>query len=143
MIRSRYHSSISYYQRDTLHIQVSLVNKPSGCKCNPIQILSTFSVWPTFTEIFLKICMICIPIILDTGSSVRCGVALPLLGRIIGHHRIIFFFTVDLLDLRPLPVTALGDMQLAALYKFSHFNPVQTQIFHTLYHTDSNVLLGT
>ena len=59
-----------------------------------------------------------------------------------GHHRIIFFFTVDLLDLRPLPVTALGDMQLAALYKFSHFNPVQTQIFHTLYHTDSNVLLG-
>jgi len=48
----------------------------------------------------------------------------------------------DLLDLRPLPVTALGDMNLAALYKFSHFNPVQTQIFHTVYHTDSNVLLG-
>ena len=28
------------------------------------------------------------------------------------------------------------------LYGFSHFNPVQTQIFHTLYYTDHNVLLG-
>jgi replicative superfamily II helicase len=26
--------------------------------------------------------------------------------------------------------------------KFTHFNPVQTQVFHTLYHTDHNVLLG-
>jgi len=25
---------------------------------------------------------------------------------------------------------------------FSHFNPIQTQIFHVLFHTDSNVLLG-
>ena len=29
-----------------------------------------------------------------------------------------------------------------ALYKFEHFNPIQTQLFHTLYHTDRNVLLG-
>lgn len=28
------------------------------------------------------------------------------------------------------------------MYKFTHFNPIQTQIFHTLYHTDTNVLLG-
>ncbi|XP_045150249.1 activating signal cointegrator 1 complex subunit 3 [Echinops telfairi] len=48
----------------------------------------------------------------------------------------------ELLDLQPLPVTALGNRQYEALYKFTHFNPVQTQIFHTLYHTDSNVLLG-
>ncbi|OCT80431.1 activating signal cointegrator 1 complex subunit 3 [Xenopus laevis] len=48
----------------------------------------------------------------------------------------------ELLDLQPLPTTALGHGHYEALYKFTHFNPVQTQIFHTLYHTDSNVLLG-
>ncbi|XP_036173870.1 activating signal cointegrator 1 complex subunit 3 isoform X2 [Myotis myotis] len=48
----------------------------------------------------------------------------------------------ELLDLQPLPVTALGCEAYEALYNFSHFNPVQTQIFHTLYHTDCNVLLG-
>ncbi|XP_074846926.1 activating signal cointegrator 1 complex subunit 3 isoform X2 [Carettochelys insculpta] len=48
----------------------------------------------------------------------------------------------ELLDLQPLPVTALGCEQYEALYKFTHFNPIQTQIFHTLYHTDCNVLLG-
>lgn len=48
----------------------------------------------------------------------------------------------ELLDLQPLPVTALGHREYEALYKFTHFNPVQTQIFHTLYHTDTNVLLG-
>uniref|UniRef100_A0A8C5LGL3 Activating signal cointegrator 1 complex subunit 3 n=1 Tax=Jaculus jaculus TaxID=51337 RepID=A0A8C5LGL3_JACJA len=48
----------------------------------------------------------------------------------------------ELLDLQPLPVTALGCKAYEALYNFSHFNPVQTQIFHTLYHTDCNVLLG-
>uniref|UniRef100_A0A8C3LNM0 Activating signal cointegrator 1 complex subunit 3 n=1 Tax=Chrysolophus pictus TaxID=9089 RepID=A0A8C3LNM0_CHRPC len=48
----------------------------------------------------------------------------------------------ELLDLQPLPVTALGHPEYEALYKFTHFNPIQTQIFHTLYHTDCNVLLG-
>jgi activating signal cointegrator complex subunit 3 len=50
----------------------------------------------------------------------------------------------DLLDLQPLPVTALQNPKFEALYKsrFDHFNPVQTQMFHTLYHTDQNVLLG-
>nr|XP_032829466.1 activating signal cointegrator 1 complex subunit 3 [Petromyzon marinus] len=48
----------------------------------------------------------------------------------------------ELLDLQPLPVSALGDARLEALYRFTHFNPVQTQIFHTLYHGDGNVLLG-
>lgn len=48
----------------------------------------------------------------------------------------------DLLELQPLPVTALGETQFEILYKFSHFNPIQTQIFHCLYHSDSNVLLG-
>uniref|UniRef100_A0A8C4HEY4 Activating signal cointegrator 1 complex subunit 3 n=1 Tax=Dicentrarchus labrax TaxID=13489 RepID=A0A8C4HEY4_DICLA len=48
----------------------------------------------------------------------------------------------ELLDLQPLPVTALGNREYECLYKFTHFNPIQTQIFHTLYHTDTNVLLG-
>ncbi|KAM8869339.1 activating signal cointegrator 1 complex subunit 3 isoform 2-T4 [Spinachia spinachia] len=48
----------------------------------------------------------------------------------------------ELLDLQPLPVTSLGNREFESLYKFTHFNPIQTQIFHTLYHSDTNVLLG-
>ncbi|GMH32834.1 hypothetical protein BSKO_00668 [Bryopsis sp. KO-2023] len=48
----------------------------------------------------------------------------------------------ELLDLDPLPVTVLGNEDYQSLYRFSHFNPIQTQAFHTLYHTDKNVLLG-
>jgi hypothetical protein len=52
------------------------------------------------------------------------------------------FYAVDLLELQPLPVKALQDPQLEVLYPFEHFNPIQTQIFHCLYHTDNNMLLG-
>ncbi|KAJ4831445.1 hypothetical protein Tsubulata_037475 [Turnera subulata] len=48
----------------------------------------------------------------------------------------------ELLELKPLPTTLLGNSTYEALYNFSHFNPIQTQIFHVLYHTDDNVLLG-
>ncbi|KAL0868583.1 hypothetical protein ABMA27_008049 [Loxostege sticticalis] len=48
----------------------------------------------------------------------------------------------DLLELQPLPVTALNNPPYEMLYNFTHFNPIQTQIFHCLYHTDHNVLLG-
>lgn len=48
----------------------------------------------------------------------------------------------DLLELQPLSITALKDPVFESLYNFSHFNPIQTQIFHCLYHTDNNVLLG-
>ncbi|GMJ00040.1 hypothetical protein like AT5G61140 [Hibiscus trionum] len=48
----------------------------------------------------------------------------------------------ELLDLKPLPVTSLANSTYESLYSFSHFNPIQTQIFHILYHTDNNVLLG-
>jgi activating signal cointegrator complex subunit 3 len=41
-----------------------------------------------------------------------------------------------------LPVTALKDPVFEKMYNFSHFNPIQTQVFHTLYHSDTNVLLG-
>ena len=47
-----------------------------------------------------------------------------------------------LLQLHPLPVSALKNSSYEQLYKFPYFNPVQTQAFHTLYHSDSNVLLG-
>ncbi|KAJ2005411.1 activating signal cointegrator 1 complex subunit 3 [Coemansia thaxteri] len=50
----------------------------------------------------------------------------------------------DLLDLQPLPVTALQDPVLEEICgaRFSHFNPVQTQIFHTLYRQPYNALVG-
>lgn len=49
---------------------------------------------------------------------------------------------IDLLELRPLPLNVLKNKQYEELYKFSHFNPIQTQIFHCLYHTDNNILVG-
>ncbi|PRP78838.1 activating signal cointegrator 1 complex subunit 3 [Planoprotostelium fungivorum] len=48
----------------------------------------------------------------------------------------------ELLDLEPLPLAALKNPEYEKLYNFSHFNPIQTQIFHTLYHTNNNLLLG-
>ncbi|CAN0921129.1 DExH-box ATP-dependent RNA helicase DExH12 [Linum grandiflorum] len=49
----------------------------------------------------------------------------------------------ELLDLQPLPVTALRNPTYEALYKgFKHFNPVQTQVFTVLYNTDDNVLVA-
>ncbi|KAI3929942.1 hypothetical protein MKW98_004096 [Papaver atlanticum] len=48
----------------------------------------------------------------------------------------------ELLDLKPLPVSSLGNKAYEALFRFSHFNPIQTQTFHVLYHTDNSVLLG-
>ncbi|CAK0786311.1 hypothetical protein CVIRNUC_009524 [Coccomyxa viridis] len=48
----------------------------------------------------------------------------------------------ELLDLDPLPLSALDCPEYEAQYRFSHFNPIQTQAFHTLYHTDESVLLG-
>ncbi|XDG06846.1 hypothetical protein ABKA04_006461 [Annulohypoxylon sp. FPYF3050] len=51
----------------------------------------------------------------------------------------------DLLNLQPLPITALKNPGLEEIYaqRFQYFNPMQTQIFHTLYHTPANVLLGS
>jgi len=49
----------------------------------------------------------------------------------------------DLMDLTPLPIKALQNPKFESLYKnFDMFNPIQTQLFHVLYHTDSPVLLG-
>lgn len=51
----------------------------------------------------------------------------------------------DLLNLQPLPISALKNAALEEIYgqRFQYFNPMQTQIFHCLYHTNANVLLGS
>ncbi|KAG9255856.1 Sec63 Brl domain-containing protein [Emericellopsis atlantica] len=51
----------------------------------------------------------------------------------------------DLLDLQPLSIKALRNPGLEEIYgqRFQYFNPMQTQIFHTLYNTPANVLLGS
>ena len=53
------------------------------------------------------------------------------------------FFT-DLFDLTPLPTSSLADKRYEQLYenRFDVFNPIQTQLFHILYHSDTPVLLG-
>lgn len=50
-----------------------------------------------------------------------------------------------LLKLRPLPIKALHNPVIESIYdsKFQFFNPMQTMIFNTLYHQDTNVLLGS
>ncbi|EAQ88122.1 hypothetical protein CHGG_04741 [Chaetomium globosum CBS 148.51] len=51
----------------------------------------------------------------------------------------------DLLNLQPLPISALKNQALEEIYaqRFHFFNPMQTQLFHTLYHRPANVLLGS
>ncbi|KIW08267.1 uncharacterized protein PV09_01190 [Verruconis gallopava] len=51
----------------------------------------------------------------------------------------------DLLNLQPLPITALKNPLLEEIYaqRFQYFNPMQTQLFHCMYHTSANVLLGS
>ena len=50
-----------------------------------------------------------------------------------------------LLNLQPLPVTALRNPILEGIYgrRFQYFNPMQTQLFYCMYHTPANVLLGS
>lgn len=48
----------------------------------------------------------------------------------------------QLIDLTALSTSALNNPLYENLYKFKYFNPIQTQIFHPLYHTDNNVLVG-
>ncbi|KAF6139782.1 hypothetical protein GIB67_042345 [Kingdonia uniflora] len=50
----------------------------------------------------------------------------------------------ELLDLQPLPVTALRNPAYENLYQeFKHFSPVQTQVFNILYNGDDNTLVAT
>lgn len=50
----------------------------------------------------------------------------------------------ELLDLQPLPITALRNSKYESLYndKFPQFNPIQTQVFNAVYNSDDNVFVG-
>ncbi|GIY38375.1 u5 small nuclear ribonucleoprotein 200 kDa helicase [Caerostris extrusa] len=50
----------------------------------------------------------------------------------------------ELLDLQPLPVSALRNPFFESLYKdkFPYFNPIQTQVFNSVYNSDDNVFIG-
>ncbi|XP_028179425.1 putative U5 small nuclear ribonucleoprotein 200 kDa helicase, partial [Ostrinia furnacalis] len=50
----------------------------------------------------------------------------------------------ELLDLQPLPISALRNPEYEALYSdiFPQFNPVQTQVFNAVYNSDDNVFVG-
>jgi pre-mRNA-splicing helicase BRR2 len=49
----------------------------------------------------------------------------------------------ELLDLQPLPITALRNPAYELLYKeMNQFNPIQTQVFNAVYNSDENVLIG-
>lgn len=55
----------------------------------------------------------------------------------------------ELLDLQPLPITALRQNKFEQLYngqfpqcKFAQFNPIQTQVFNAVYNSDDNVFIG-
>lgn len=52
--------------------------------------------------------------------------------------------STELLDLQPLPITALRNPTYESLYckKFPQFNPIQTQVFNAVYNTDDNVFIG-
>ncbi|XP_041988787.1 putative U5 small nuclear ribonucleoprotein 200 kDa helicase [Aricia agestis] len=50
----------------------------------------------------------------------------------------------ELLDLQPLPVSALRNAKYEELYAdaFPMFNPIQTQVFNAVYNSDENVFVG-
>ena len=52
-------------------------------------------------------------------------------------------YHTDLLRLQPLSVRALHNPAIESIYSFEYFNPIQTQLFHCLYHGQTNVLLGS
>lgn len=48
----------------------------------------------------------------------------------------------ELLDLRPLLIKALDCEDFEKFYDFRFFNPIQTQVFNSLYNHDENVCIG-
>nr|ODN85918.1 pre-mRNA-splicing helicase BRR2 [Cryptococcus depauperatus CBS 7841] len=47
-----------------------------------------------------------------------------------------------LLELQPLPTSALHNKAFESLYPYEHFNKIQTQVFQALFTTDDNVFIG-
>lgn len=50
----------------------------------------------------------------------------------------------ELLDLQPLPISALRNSKYESFYSynFRQFNPIQTQVFNAVYNSDDNVFVG-
>ena len=50
----------------------------------------------------------------------------------------------ELLDLYPLPLNVLKNKEYESVFNksFQYFNPIQTQIFYSVYHSDENLLVG-
>ncbi|XP_055378712.1 U5 small nuclear ribonucleoprotein 200 kDa helicase [Condylostylus longicornis] len=50
----------------------------------------------------------------------------------------------ELLDLQPLPITALRNPKFEVFYedKYVQFNPIQTQVFNAIYNSDDNVFVA-
>ncbi|XP_002030655.2 putative U5 small nuclear ribonucleoprotein 200 kDa helicase [Drosophila sechellia] len=50
----------------------------------------------------------------------------------------------ELLDLQPLPISALRQPRFESFYsqRFPQFNPIQTQVFNAVYNSDENVFVG-
>lgn len=89
-------------------------------------------VFPPLPEFFtLRVCS-------DHWLGSDIEVYLPLRGLRMPHDS---KRQTPLLDLDPLPVTALKNRGYQRLYSFSHFNAVQTQVFFMSYHTDENLLI--
>lgn len=78
----------------------------------------------------------------DTWSGAESTVAVTFQHLIRPESETIL---TKLLPLRPLPISALQNPAIESIYqdKFLYFNPMQTMIFHTLYNTSNNVLLGS
>ncbi|XP_056637201.1 activating signal cointegrator 1 complex subunit 3-like isoform X1 [Diorhabda sublineata] len=51
-------------------------------------------------------------------------------------------FQTKILDVQPLPKTVLKNKSYEDLYPFTHFNAVQSQVFHSCYYTNSPIILG-
>lgn len=47
-----------------------------------------------------------------------------------------------ILSVHPLPKTALRNPHFESIYPFDYFNAVQSQVFHSCYNTNANILLG-
>lgn len=51
-------------------------------------------------------------------------------------------YQTKILDLQPLPKQVLRNKSYEDLYSFTHFNAVQSQVFHSCYYTDTPIILG-
>lgn len=48
----------------------------------------------------------------------------------------------NLLDIQPLHTSVIKNDLFKHIFQFSYFNPLQSQVFHSLYYTDENILIG-